>query len=152
MQESKFGVSMMLHRPRLLALFAVLPTALISTAAVGQSGMDDFRSACAAHYAKRRPNDSALTASRWCMCMDGALNDEAKIDFINSLWFTTVDPSNQQDRDRVARILNLRPEDVQNEPTQAANSALQNFMSRVQTQTSNAKAQCLSDLNYKKKQ
>lgn len=152
MKESRLGSPISQRNSRLLAIFSVLLACSISSAAIGQSRTDDFRSSCAAHYAKRQPDDSALTASRWCVCMDSALNNEAKIDFLNSLWFATIDPSNQQDRDRAARILNLRPEDLQDQPTPAANAAIQSFISRVQTQTSSAKAQCLTDLKYKKKQ
>ena len=151
MKALRLGASIFQRTSRSHVAFAVLPALFISSAALGQSGSDDFRSACAAHYAKRQPDASALTASRWCVCMDGALNNEAKIDFLNSLWFTTIDPSNQQDRDRVARILNLRPEDIQDQPTPAANVAIQNFMSRVQAQISDAKSQCLASPNNQKK-
>lgn len=131
------------------AIAAAIPVLLFGKPVLSQSGQGDFISTCSVEYLKRKPDESAVAISRWCECIDDALDQDVKIDLQNLQWLSTFDPSSRQDRRRVTRILNLRPEDMQGEPTPAVKAALQTFKHRVEVYSSDATAQCLSDPNHK---
>jgi len=153
-------MNMLTSKLDLRASLQVIAVALISIVAsmnvlAGESSAApdslDFKSSCAAHYAKRRPDESVASASLWCSCMEATLDSDTKIDFVNVIWLMSLNPEDPASRSRAARILNISPNDITEQGTPAVTAAFQNISARVKGPSDKATEHCRSSLNYKKK-
>ena len=133
------------------AILMAVTISLMPYVALAQSAPDylDFKSMCATEYAKKRPEALTVEASRWCACMDRTLDSNAKMDYVNFFWLSTLDPSQPSSQAAAARILNISPSGIQKNSTPAAESAIRSIMERIKGAADLGNKKCLAELNYK---